>query len=115
MNGLPVFVVSLSTTWRGIVSPFSIRESIAIPLKSSIGFTVSDDNNIWSWIDSWLGTPTCLHNLFPRLFNLSLQQSVGLANVYSPTDNSVSLTWRRNLMSHALCMRGNLIAEVECG
>ena len=90
-NGLPVFAVSLSPTWRGIVLTFSTRESIAIPLKSSIGFKVGDDNNIWSWIDSWLGTPAPLHNLFPRLFNLSLQQSVGLANMYSPIDNSISL------------------------
>jgi len=110
-----VFAVSLSPTWRGIVLTFSTRESIAIQLKSSIGFKVGDESNIWSWIDSWLGTPAPLHNLFPRLFNLSLQQLVGLANVYSPIDNSVSLTWRRNLRSRKLCMREILNAEVERG
>ena len=50
-----------------------------------------------------------------RLFNISLQQLVGLANVYSPIDNSVSLTWRRNLRSRKLCMREILIVEVERG
>jgi hypothetical protein len=35
--------------------------------------------------------------------------------VYSPIDNSVSLTWRRNLRSRELCMREILIVEVECG
>jgi hypothetical protein len=108
-------VVSISPTWRGIVSTFSTKESIAIPLKSTIWFNVSDDTNIWSWIDSWLGTPAPLNNLFPTLFNLSLQQSVGLANVYNLIDNSVSLTWRRNLRSRELRMRENLIAEVERG
>jgi hypothetical protein len=110
-----VFAVSLSPTWRGIVLTFSTRESIAIRLKSSIGFKVGDDSNIWSWIDSWLGTPAPLHNLFPRLFNLSLQQLVSHANVYSPIDNSVSLTWRRNLRSRELCTREILIAGVERG
>jgi hypothetical protein len=108
-----VFAVSLSPTWRGIVLTFSTRESIAIRLKSSIGFKVGDDSNIWSWIDSWLGTPAPLHNLFPRLFNLSQQQLVGHANVYSPIDNSVSLTW--SLRSRELCMREILIVEVERG
>jgi hypothetical protein len=110
-----VFAVSLSPTWGGIVLTFSTRESIAIRVKSSIGFKVGDDSNIWSWIDSWLGTPAPLHNLFPRLFNLSQQQLVGHANVYSSIDNSVSLTWRRNLRSRELCMREILIVEVECG
>jgi len=108
-----VFAVSLSPTWRGIVLTFSTKESIAIQLNSSIGFKVGDESNIWSWIDSWLGTPAPLHNLFPRLFNLSLQQLVGLANVYSMIDNSVSLTWRRNLRSRKLCMREILNTEVE--
>jgi hypothetical protein len=110
-----VFSVSFSPTWRGIVLTFSTRESIAIRLNSSIGFKVGDDTNVWSWIDSWLGTPAPLHNLFPRLFNLSLQQLVGHTNVYNPIDNSVSLTWRRNLRSHELCMREILIAAVERG
>jgi hypothetical protein len=96
-NELHVFVGSLSSTWCGIVLAFSTSESIAIPLKPSIGFKVGDGSNIRFWTDSWLGTPASLQNLFPRLFNLSLQQSVSLIDVYSLDDYSISLTWRRNL------------------
>jgi hypothetical protein len=57
-----------------------------------IGFKVGDGSNIRFWIDSWIGIPTPLQNFFPKLYNLYLQQSISLADVYSPADNLVSLS-----------------------
>jgi hypothetical protein len=53
--------------------------------------------------------------MFPRLYNLSLQQSLSIAEVHNPTDKSINLSWRRPLRSRELCMRESLIAEVERG
>jgi hypothetical protein len=53
--------------------------------------------------------------MFPRLYNLSQQESLSLTEVHSPTDTSLNLSWRRPLQSRELCKRESLIAEVECG
>jgi len=91
-NGLPVFAGSLSPTWRGMVSAISLNQSIVIPLQSNVRFKVGDGRNIKFWTNSWLGFATPLQLLFPRLYNLSLQQSINLADVYSPTDTSLNLS-----------------------
>jgi len=110
-----VFAVSLSPTWRGMVSAISLHHSIVAPLQSNVRFKVGDGRNIRLWSDSWLGYATPLQFMFPRLYNLSLQQSSSIAKVHNPTDNSINLSWRRPLRSRELCMWESLIAEVERG
>lgn len=110
-----MFVDSLSQTWRDMVSTIFTNESIIIPLKSNIGFKVGHDNNIWFWTNSWLGTATPLQILFLRLYNLSLQQSISLVDVYCLANNSVNLSWKRSLRSRELCMWESLFVEVERG
>ena len=114
-NGLPVFTGSLSPTWRGMVSAISLNHSISAPIQSNVGFKVGDGRNIRFWSDSWLGYAAPLQFMFPRLYNLSLQQSLSVAEVHNPTDNSINLSWRRPLRSRELCMCESLIAEVERG
>jgi hypothetical protein len=115
VNGLPVFAGSLSPTWRGMVSAISLNHSISAPLQSNVGFRVGDGRNIRFWSNSWLGHAAPLQFMFPRLYNLSLQQYLSIAEVHNPSDNSINLSWRRPLRSHELCMRESLIAEVERG
>jgi hypothetical protein len=115
VNGLPVFAGSLSPTWRGLVSAISLNHSISAPLQSNVGFKVGDGRNIRFWSDSWLGHAAPLQFMFPRLYNLSLQQSLSIAEVHNQSDNSINLSWRRPLRSRELCMRESLIAEVERG
>ena len=114
-NGLPVFASSLSPTWRGMVSSISLNHNIAAPIQSNVGFKVGDGRNIRFWSDSWLGYVAHLQFMFPRLYDLSLQQSLRVAEVHNPTDNSINLSWRRPLQPRELCMCESLIAEVERG
>lgn len=74
---------------------------------------MGDGRNIRLWTDSWLGFATPLQLLFLRLYNLSLQQSISLADVYSLTDSLSNLFSRRSIRSCELCMRESLITEVE--
>ena len=114
-NSLPVFAGSLSPTWRGMVSAISLNHSIAAPIQSNVGFKVGDGRNIRFWFDSWLGYAAPFQFMFPRLYNLSLQQSLSIVEVYNPTYNSINLSWRRPLRFRELCMCESLIAEVEHG
>jgi mannosylglycoprotein endo-beta-mannosidase len=91
-NGLPVFASSLSPTWRGMVFAISLNHNIAAPLQSNVRFKVGDGRNIRFWSDSWLGYAAPLQFMFPRLYNLSLQQSLSIAEVHNPTDNSINLS-----------------------
>ena len=114
-NGLHVFAGSLSPIWHGMISVISSNQIIVIPLQSNVEFKVGDRRNIKFWTDSWLGFATPLQLLFSRLYNLSLQQSISLVYVYSPTDTSLNLSQRRSLRPWELCMRESLIAEVKRG
>jgi hypothetical protein len=98
-----------------MVSAISSNHSIAAPLQSNVGFKVGDGRNIRFWSNSWLGHAAPLLFMFLRFYNLSLQQSLSVAEVHNPTDNSINLSWRRPLQSRELCMRESLIAEVERG
>jgi hypothetical protein len=80
-----------------MVSAISLNHSIAALLQSNVGFKVGDGRNIRFWSDSWLGYATPLQFMFPRLYNLSLQQSSSIAEGHNPTDNSINLSWRRPL------------------
>jgi hypothetical protein len=93
-----------------MVSTISSNESIVIPFQSNVGFKVGDGRNIRFWTDSWLGSATPLQLLFPRLYNLSLQQLISLADVYGLTDTSLNISWRRSPRPYELCMRESLIA-----
>ena len=103
-NGLYMFASSLSPTWHGMVSAISSNQSIAIPLQSNFRLKVGDRRNIRFWTDSWLGSATPLQLLFPKLYNLSLQQSISLADVYGLTDISLNISWRRSPRPYELCM-----------
>ena len=92
MNGLPMFAGSLSPTWHGMVSVISSPQSIANLLNPNVGFKVGDERNIRFWTDSWLGSATTLQLLFPRRYNLSLQQKTSLADIYNSTDSSLNLS-----------------------
>jgi hypothetical protein len=109
INGIPAFTGSLSPTWHDIVSAIFSTQNIANLLHANVGFNVGDGRNIRFWTDSWLGSATTLQLLFPRLYNLSLQQNTSLA------DTSFNLSWRRPLRPRENCMRESLIAEVQRG
>jgi hypothetical protein len=96
-----------------MVSTISSNESIVIPFQSNVRFKVGDGRNIRFWTDSWLGSATPLQLLFPRLYNLSLQQLISLVDVYSLTNSLFNLSWRRSCWPRELCMWESLIAEVE--
>jgi len=115
INGIPAFTGSLSPTWHGIVSAIFSTQNIANLLHANVGFNVGDGRNIQFWTDSWLGSATTLQLLFPRLYNLSLQQNTSLADIYNLTDTSFNLSWRRPLRPRENCMRESLIAEVQRG
>jgi hypothetical protein len=53
--------------------------------------------------------------MFPRLYNLSLQQSLSLTEVHSPTNTSLNLSWGKPLQSREFCIRESLLTEVERG
>ncbi|XP_073265324.1 uncharacterized protein [Populus alba] len=106
---------SLSPTWHGIVSAIFSTQNIANLLHANVGFKVGDGRNIRFWTDSWLGSATTLQLLFPRLYNLSLQQNTSLADIYNLTDASLNLSWRRTFRPREICQRESLIAEVQRG
>ncbi|XP_073263045.1 uncharacterized protein [Populus alba] len=115
INGIPEFAGSLSPTWHGIVSAIFSTQNIANLLHANVGFKVGDRRNIRFWTDSWLGSATNLQLLFPRLYNLSLQQNTSLADIYNLTYASLNLSWRRTLRPREICQRESLIAEVQRG
>jgi len=115
INGIPEFTGSLSPTWHGIVSTIFSTQNISNLLHANVGFKVGDGRNIRFWTDSWLGSTTTLQLLFPRLYNLSLQQKSSLADICDLTDTSFNLSWRRPLRPRENCMRESLIAEVQRG
>jgi hypothetical protein len=115
INGIPEFTCSLSPTWHGIVSTIFSTQNISNLLHANVGFKVGDGRNIRFWTDSWLGSTTTLQLLFPRLYNLSLQQKSSLADICDLTDKSFNLSWRRPLRPRENCMRESLIAEVQRG
>lgn len=113
-NGIPEFTGSLSPTWHGIVSAIFSTQNIANLLHANVGFKVGDGRNIQFWTNSWLGSATTLQLLFPRLYNLSLQQNTSFADIYNLTYISFNLSWR-TLRPGENCMRESLIAEVLRG
>jgi hypothetical protein len=115
INGIPEFTGSLSPTWHSIVSAIFSTQNISNLLHANVGFKVGDGRNIRFWTDSWLGSITTLQLLFPRLYNLSLQQKSSLADICDLTDTSFNLSWRRPLQPRENCMRESLIAEVQRG
>jgi hypothetical protein len=75
-----------------MVSAISLNHNIAAPLQFNVRFKVGDGRNIRFWSDSWLGYAAPLQFMFPRLYNLSLQQSLSIGKVHNPTDNSINLS-----------------------
>jgi hypothetical protein len=110
-----VFSGSLSPTWHGMISTISSNQSIATPLQPNVKFGGGYRRKIRFWTDSWLGSATTLQLLFPRLYNLSLQQSINLADVYNPTNISLNLSWRWSFQPHEICTRESLTAEMKHG
>ena len=74
MNGIPAFTGSLSPSWHGMVLAISSTQNITNLLHANVKFKVGNRRNIWFWTNSWLGSETTLQLLFPKLYNLSLQQ-----------------------------------------
>jgi len=67
-----------------MVSAISLNHNIVASLQSNVGFKVCDGRNIRFWFDSLLGSATPLQFMFPRFYNLSLQQSLSIVEIHNP-------------------------------
>ncbi|MCI06863.1 putative non-LTR retroelement reverse transcriptase, partial [Trifolium medium] len=89
-------------------------------LKSKYGVGVvgrtelGEDYKPWFWEEKWVGDIS-LRDRFPRLFSISIQKDVSVADVRNPTSDLERwrLLWRRRIFEWENCLLSELLELIN--